>query len=391
MNKQKLLYIITQGHWGGAQKYVFDLATSLVNDYDITVAVGEPNYMPDLQKKLIANHKIKLIQLNFLQRSISPFKDFIALLEINNLYRKIKPDIIHLNSAKAGVLGSFACQLSTVSCQLLIYTVHGWVFNEPMSQTKKFIYKVMEGVSSRRKNKIIVLSETEKNIGINTLRIKEQKFCVIPVGIQKTEEILDRNSAIKKLNTILKNNILTEKDYIFGTIANFYPTKNLLGLIEAFNIANPKLNNYKCLIIGDGEQRYKLEFLIKKYNLENNIFLTGFIENAEMLLNAFDVFVLPSKKEGMPYTIIEAQSHGIPIISTFVGAIPKIIDNNKTGLLIEPGNTNQLADALIYAFNNKKQMQEMANTALGQSLPQYMKDNMIIETVNLYKPNSLPT
>ncbi|OGH59438.1 MAG: hypothetical protein A2725_01260 [Candidatus Magasanikbacteria bacterium RIFCSPHIGHO2_01_FULL_33_34] len=384
-NKLKLLYLITQGHWGGAQKYVFDLATALTDEYDITVAVGEPNNLPDLQKKLLTNQKIKLVQLNFLQRSISPIKDFLALLEINNLYRKIKPDIVHLNSTKAGILGSFACQMSNVKCQMLVYTVHGWVFNEPMNKFKKYIYKIMEGISSRRKDKIIVLSDNEKETGINLLNIKKDKFVIIPVGIESNITTLNRVNAINKINNTFKKNILKQDDYIIGTIANFYPTKNLSSLIEAINIVKNKLNNFHSIIIGEGEERVHLEFLIKKYNLENNIHLTGFIDNAQNLLKAFNVFVLPSKKEGIPYTIIEARINNIPIIATNVGSIYKIIDNMKTGILLEPENTQKLAEALIYAYENQKEMIAMANASKEQNLPEYLKNTMIIETANIYK------
>jgi glycosyltransferase involved in cell wall biosynthesis len=372
--KPKLLYLITQGHWGGAQKYVFDLATSLADDFDITVAVGEPNHTPDLQKKLMSDQRIKVVQLNFLQRPISPIKDFLALFEIKSLYKKIKPDITHLNSTKAGILGAIFPHKKK---HFVIYTVHGWVFNEPMSNFKKNIYKTMEKFSSGKKNKIIVLSEEEKSTGIQTLKIKEEKFSIIPVGIKKQTNILDRFSATKKINSILKKEVLKEDDFVYGTIANFYKTKDIPNLIEAFNIKKERLNNFKCILIGEGEEKEKIETLIKKYNLENNIFLTGFVENAETLLKAFDVFVLPSVKEGMPYTILEAKEHIIPIIATKVGSIPKIIEDKKTGLLVDPNNAQELAKALKYAFENRDEIKKMAQINLTQSLS---KEEMIEKT-----------
>ncbi len=381
-NKPKLLYIITQGHWGGAQKYVFDLATALADDFDITVAAGEPRKMPDLQKKLLKDSRVKLVQLNFLQRAICPIRDSLALLEIGSLYKKIQPDIVHLNSTKAGVLGSL---FSPKKKCLMLYTVHGWVFNEPMSSLKKKVYKFLEKISAKKKDKIIVLSEDEKNIGINELGIKKEKFEIIPVGIEKRNYILDRTGAIREINSILKNNVLNENDYIFGTIANFYPTKNLVGLIEAFNNAKDKLKNFHSVFIGDGEERKKIESLIKKYNLESNIHLLGFIENAEKLLKAFNVFVLPSKKEGTPYTIMEAKANGIPVIATNVGSISKLIENKKTGLLLEPENITKLAEGLIYAYEHPEEIKKMAENAKKESTSKFLKTDMISKTENLYR------
>ena len=393
-NKPKILYIITQGHWGGAQKYVFDLATALADDFDITVAVGEPNNLPDLQKKLLGNNKIKLIQLNFLQRNISPIKDFLALLEIRNLYKKIKPDIVHLNSTKAGILGSLATYLLSHISYLLIYTVHGWVFNEPMNNLKKKLYIFLEKLTARKKDKIIVLSEDEKNIGMNKLKISERKLEIIPVGIELPKQTLSRDEARKE---ILRLATLAQDDkiqnwadsYIIGTIANFYPTKNLTMLIEAINLAKDKLNNFHAIIIGDGPEREKLQLTISNKQLTNYVHLTGFIHNASQYLPAFDVFVLPSKKEGLPYTILEAKLNKVPIIATDVGAIKDIITNKKTGLLVSPENTEKMADALIYAYYNQKEMLSMTETTQNKNLFQYLKNNMILKTKDVYQKYSI--
>ena len=115
--KPKLLYVITQGAWGGAQKYVFDLATSLADDFDVTVAIGEPDGVQDLQSRITLRQaqgrqyhvsRIKIMQLKHVVRRISPLHDFLAIFELRQLYKKIKPDIVHLNSSKASIIGSLA-------------------------------------------------------------------------------------------------------------------------------------------------------------------------------------------------------------------------------------------------------------------------------------------
>src|SRR3989338_10235564 len=99
--KPKLLYVITQGAWGGAQKFVFDLATSLADDFDVIVAVGEPKGAQDLQTRITYHvSRIKMIQLQHLERRILPIHDILAVLELRKLFKKLKPSIIHLNSSK---------------------------------------------------------------------------------------------------------------------------------------------------------------------------------------------------------------------------------------------------------------------------------------------------
>lgn len=392
MQKSKLLYIITQGHWGGAQKYIFDLAENAASDFEITIAIGEPDYKPDLQKKL-KEIGLYYVQLKHLVRPISPIHDLLTIFELKKLYKKINPDIIHLNSSKAGILGSIAaCGLQSKTYKL-IYTAHGWVFNEPMAKWKKKSYIFLEKITAKIKNKIIVLSIREKQIALTALHIPEQKLAIIPVGVDAPKNPLSKQEARAKLtqtNGTLSGAQLSAK-YLIGTIANFYPIKNLDNLIRA--VAKIKTlqhglgqekNNFAVILIGDGDERKLLENLIIKSNLQNTVYLTGFLENAGQFLPAFDLFVLPSRKEGLPYTLIEAKINKIPIIATNVGSISDLIENKKTGLLINPENEEDLRDAILYALAHREKMKKMAE--IGQNnLPKYSKENTIKQTISLYR------
>jgi glycosyltransferase involved in cell wall biosynthesis len=187
MNQRiKILYIITQGAWGGAQRYVFDLATNLGEEFEIFVAVGEQDGPQDLQKKLEdwqADHDraaLTILQLKHLHRSIRPNQDIQAVLEIARLYQRIRPDIVHLNSTKAGIIGSFAKFGLWFRRAAVVYTVHGWVFNEPLHDKVRWLYAWLEKVTARCKDKIIVLSKPDKDSGTRVLQVSENCFTVIP-------------------------------------------------------------------------------------------------------------------------------------------------------------------------------------------------------------------
>lgn len=379
--KPRLLYIVTQGHWGGAQKYIYDLANNLTNNFDIAVAVGEPDNNPDLQRKL-KQKGIEHFQLKHLKRSISPIHDILAIFELRKLYKKTKPDIIHLNSSKASILGSLANWFKFQESSVTIYTAHGWVFDEPLSKNKKNIYKTLEKLTSKKKKVIIVLSEKDKNTALKELKIPEKKLHIIPVGIDRPEYILSKKDSKNKLNKIIPG--LSEKDYTIGVIANFYQTKNLDNLISAVSKIKEKLKNYNLILIGDGPEKENLQTKIKTLNLER-VYLPGFLENAEQYLSSFDLFVLPSKKEGLPYTLLEAKINKIPIIATDVGAVSTIIENKKTGLIVPPRNIDKLSEAILYAYEHKQEMKQMAEAGAKENLQAYMKQNMIDQTNLLYQ------
>ncbi len=123
-----------------------------------------------------------------------------------------------------------------------------------------------------------------------------------------------------------------------GTVANFYKTKGLEYLIEAIKIlgAEHKIQDVAFVIIGDGTEREKLETQIKGSGIKNKIFLTGRLPNARKYLAAFDIFVLPSIKEGFPWALLEAMTAKLPVIVTNVGAAPEIIEDGKNRFVVEP-------------------------------------------------------
>ena len=363
---KKLLYVITQGEWGGAQRYVFDLATNLGSEFQVIVAVGEPNGKKDLQEKIrkLQDYKIEILQLDHLVRNISPWHDFLAIIELRRLYKKLRPDIIHLNSSKAGILGSIAgyglparhagaSQVEGLWAKgygKIVYTVHGWVFNEPLSTLRKKIYFYLEKFTARLKNKITVLSQADFKTAADSLKIKTDRLALVPLGIEPPS-FLARDEARRELK---KNISVTVPDDIpwVGTIANYYPTKGLDMLIRAVGENNHELGKARYFLIGEGDERVQLQALIENFKLEDTIFLVGKIKDAARLLKSFDMFVLPSRKEGFPYALLEARAAGIPIIATRVGGVPEIITNDSFGWMVAPNESKSLGEKIVMTLQH---------------------------------------
>jgi len=135
----------------------------------------------------------------------------------------------------------------------------------------------------------------------------------------------------------------------------------------------------KFVVIGEGQKRAELERLIEKYDLRNNFFLIGAIPNAYKYLKAFDIFVLPSVKEGFPWTILEAMAAEVPIVATKVAAIPEIMENGKTSLLVDSGKPEQLAGAIERLVNNKDLGRKLAKYAREEVERKYSLQKMINE------------
>ena len=346
LENKKILYLVTQTKWGGAQKYVLELAEYFSQNNEVHIAFGEINEQN--QEFLAQCQKIgvKTIPIKNLVRNIQPSKEINAFLELKKLLDSGKYHLAHLNSSKAGLIGSIAASihnLNPLNTRLrLIYTAHGFVFNEPLNKIEKTIYKMSEKFSTAVENAIITVSDYDKQSAIEHKICPAHKMFTIHNGLDFNKyNFLSAEDAKKELN-------LDENKTYFGTIASFYKTKGHTYLLEAIKIFLETKNReaYHWILIGDGPEQKNIEELIKKYNLEKYITIISPKNNDWKYLKAFDYFILPSVKEGLPYTLLEAGLAKIPVIATQVGGVPEIITDHQTGLLVTPANPLSLANAM---------------------------------------------
>lgn len=177
--EKSICFVVTQGELGGAQRYVFDLAASLAGSYRVLVVVGAEK--SELQQKLQeANVEVKMA--NNLVRKIHPIKDLRAIFELRKVFREIKPDIVHLNSSKAGVMGSISARLAGI--KNVIFTAHGFAFLEPHSWIIRQIYFWAEKIASLFRRKIICVSEFDRQEAIKWGLCQPEKLVTIHNGIE---------------------------------------------------------------------------------------------------------------------------------------------------------------------------------------------------------------
>ena len=380
----KILYFITQSEYGGAQRYVFDLADNLKKDFEVAVAMGEQGKDGKLAKILDKNN-IKYYIIPRLKRDISPLNEILAFFEISKLIKKFQPDIIHLNSSKISILGSLAGLFIKLKIKNLkiIYTVHGWVFNEPLPAPVKWFYLWAEKFTAKFKDKIICVSESDRQVALKYKIAPVEKLITIHNGLALCHSGLDPESSIKKLEQI--SGVKLTNNFLIGSIGNLYKTKGFEYFIEAADILTHKLNTPATfIIIGQGKEREALENLIAKHNLKNNFILAGNIDQAARLLPALDVYVCSSVKEGLSYTLIEAMQAGRPIVATAVGGNPELIENNITGLISAAQNAQALAEKIKTLLNNKTLALELGQNAKAKVMVEFSLEKMVEQTKKIY-------
>jgi len=306
LTKKKILFVITKSNWGGAQRYVYDLVTALPRDeFEAGVAFGQPGL---LAKKLDAI-RVTTYSISSLQRDISVIADVKSFFELLRLFRAKKFDVVHLNSSKAAGVGALAARLAGVP--RIIFTAHGWPSWEQRNPISRGLIYFISWLTALLSHKIIVVSDYDLKVAR-----------AMPFIAHKTTRIyngIDLNFPLGSAD-VVRDSFPTGVR-ITGTIGELTKNKNQIALIE--QAKNDPI--MYVAIVGEGEDRMYLTEKIREYGLENRVKLFGFIPASEVL-HGFDVFALPSLKEGLPYVLLEAKAAGLPITANRVGGVGEILD-----------------------------------------------------------------
>lgn len=391
MNKVKILYIITKTDVGGAQKYVSDLARNIDrNKFDAKILYGGKDIF-------------------WLSNKVRPWflfaNNWLAIFELVRLFKKEKPDIIHLNSSMAGVLGALAAQIYKFTAKesgknlRVVFTAHGWVFNptNKLNPVIRLAYLALHKISSYLQDEIICVSEYDyalaKQYGINP-RIS---LHTVHNGIDPDIKFIDKIKARKEILNKLKiqiSNFKKDTPWV-GSVGRLVKEKNYetyissaLEIIKKYQSEGTKEQIPYFFLIGEGLESEKLKLQILNSKLEERFFIIDPAGDDAKYLKAFDIFVMSSIKEGLPYTLLEAMAAELPIVVTEAGGIPEIIKNHSNGMMVSQKNPKQLAQAISGLLANPSIREELASSAKKAVTDHFNINEMISKTEKIYEKSS---
>jgi glycosyltransferase involved in cell wall biosynthesis len=373
------MYIVTKSNWGGAQRNVFDLATDMKKrGHEVIVVLGGSGV---LQKKLedagVFTHSVPSMA-----RDISLKDDWSSFREIISVIKHRKPDVLHLHSTKASGLGALAGRIQGV--KKIYFTVHGWAFNEDRSFFSKMFIVIFSWITCLLCHKIIHVSKSDRDIS-KRFPFCENKLETIYLGIN-SPMFMSIDGAKQILGKSIGLDASTiGKKMIIGTIAELHKNKGLGYMLDAMSLISKNHNDVLYIVVGEGEKRKDLEEQIANLGLKEKVFLVGFIENAVEIMKAFSVFVLPSIKEGLPYTVLEAGIASLPVVATTVGGIPEIIEDMKSGVLVQPKKVSELSHAVSFMIEQANERKRYGTILRERILNDFSLNKMLDATESLYK------
>jgi len=352
VNGIKIYYLIKTGFstywkkWGKESLKKFDQLNS-VKPFDIVLSQSFSGYYFTKNKK-----KYRIPLLSLLQ-GVGPY---ITIAKIKVSFKRQNISIAEVfRTSLSYIVHYFILQLPTVLGSDLIICASDHV-NESVRKwfpvRKKTIYTIMNGIDT------IKFSPNEQ----------------------------DRNRVRKRLG-------VREGELLLMTSGTISKEKGHHLVVEALNILFKKNVKLKLMIVGNGEYLTSISGLIDKFGLNDNIILTGFVPN-ELIsnyYNAADIYLIPTfRAEGLPFALIEAMSISLPIIASKAGGIPNVLENDKEGLLINPGDTDEIVSKILTLLRNKDLRKSLGVSARNKALNELNAGNMVDRILKVIESNFFP-
>lgn len=325
----KVLFVITRAHEGGAQEQLLTLIRGLPRTYEISLATGEHGFLTERASALGAS-------VHVIDELVTPIRfgqDWRAFQRIRALVRELKPDLIHTHSFKAGMLGRIAAHVTGTPS---MFTAHGWAFTNGVPLIQRVIAVPCEWLLSKVTSRIITVSEADHRLGLQYRVARQPRMITVLNGVDPLP------APARRFPADVPRIVM---------VGRFEPQKDQMLLVRALReVGQP----FEVWFIGDGSLRGRVEEEVRGLGLADRVRFFGTCRNVPELLEQADVFVLTSRYEGLPMSILEAMRAGLPVVATDVGGVSEAVREGVTGFLAPRGDSAVLRDRLAELLGDRE-------------------------------------
>ncbi len=364
MRKPRVLYVITRAERGGAQMHLLDLAVGMGRKFELHLATGEEGFLTQAcRENGIAVHLIP-----HLEREIRPLDDLKAVWELSRLMRRIEPDLVHAHTFKAGFLGRFVANRLNIPA---IYTSHMWPFGGAVPIAWRLVAPVCERQAAHWCDRIISVSalaaENAAQYGIG----ERSQVVSILNGIfdhpKRASLDHDKPGHVKPLTCTM--------------VARFTQFKDHELLLRAFARVP---GDVTLRLAGDGDTLATARKLADDLGIRGRVQFDGARGDVPEILAQSDIFVLASRTETLPISILEAMRAGLPVIASDVGGVSEEVLDGETGILVSPGSVDEMTAALTRLLADKAMRVAMGQAGRKRFEQFFRAGEMIERTRALY-------
>lgn len=358
----KLLTIITLPDQGGAQMHLLSLMQGLrAKGFSITLATGREGFLTKKVREIGIETRI----VPYLRRQPNVYHDTLAFLHIRKLLRAVQPSLLHLHSSKAGILGRLAGHLCGIPT---VYTAHGWAFAEGVPLKQKILSIPLEAAVARLGGHIITVSHYDYALALRYRVASARQMTVVHNGIP---DIYYRANPGK----------LTVPRIVM--VARFSPQKDHALLLKALSQLQDMA--WQLDFVGDGPLLPSISQLANGLGIGGRVRFLGARSDIGNILSESDIFVLTSRYEGFPISILEAMRAGLPVIASDVGGVSEAVLEGQTGFLIPRGSWKTLHSRLKTLLTNPELRVRMGKEGRKRYEQLFTLDRMVNKTLRVYE------
>jgi len=359
----RILYLITKGDLGGAQAHLLHLLGNVKNgkDVEVILAAGSEGFLANMAREMVIDFYV----LPHLVHPLAPYSDIRALFHIEHMIKTLKPDIVHLHSSKAGILGRLAAYFRKTP---VIFTAHGWAFTEGASLKQKLLSIPAEAIVARLGGHIITVSRYDYELALRYRVASAKQMTVVHNGIPDVDYRVD--PSMRPVPRIVM-------------VARFSPQKDHALLLKA--LSHLRHESWQLDFVGDGPLLASVSRLANELGIGERVRFLGVRSDIPEILAGSDIFVLTSRYEGFPISILEAMRAGLPVVASDVGGVSEVVLEGQTGFLIPRGNWKTLHSRLKTLLTNPELRVRMGKEGRKRYEQLFTLDRMVNKTLRVYE------
>lgn len=371
MRKDKIRILHIAQAAGGVDRYIRMLLKYLDKEKFENILVCSQDFREEDYKNLV-----DFFEQVKMDRAIGS-NDLKAIGEVRRLIKRYNPDIVYAHSSKAGAIARVADIGLKNHC---LYNPHGWAFNMRCSAKKKAMYTAIEKIAAPFCDKIICISDAEKQSALDKKICREDKLQVIfnGVDIEAYENGIHGTVKRKDLN-------IPEDAFVVGMVGRISPQKAPDIFIKMAKHVKDKVSNAHFIIVGNGDQEAEIKKYAKDNDFLDSLHITGWVDNPMSYVELFDVACLLSRWEGFGLVLPEYMMARKPIVASRVDAIPNIICDGENGLLVEMDDVVGASTAVLKLYLNNSLKSKLIDEGLKTVYKKFDVQRMTRETEKLFE------
>jgi glycosyltransferase involved in cell wall biosynthesis len=378
----RVLRVIARLNMGGPAHHVGLLGSRLDPvRYETLLLHGEVGGHEDSLEPAVRKLGIAMAQVPGLRPEVRPQDDLRALGALTRAVRRLRPDILHTHTAKAGMLGRSAAVLAGEPRPLIVHTYHGHVLEGYFGPVRNSLYRALERQLAGVSDALIGVSAATVDDLVRLGIAPRERFRVIPIGLE-LEPFLNATAADGEGFRI---EVGVKQDEVLLTwVGRLAPIKRVDVLLRALALARRAGAPVRLALVGDGALRSELQGLAGELGVSSHIYFAGYRADMLPVAAASDVAVLSSDNEGTPVSLIEAGAAGTPAVATRVGGVADVV-NADTGLLAPPGDWDGLGRALTALAADQEGRRRMGRAARRWVSGRFSVSRLVSDIDSLYR------